>query len=56
MDYMMLNGDNECVGFVSDTQVMRDLKLTFLQFKRYVMYGKKYKGYTVIEDESCSRK
>ena len=56
MDYMMLNGDNECVGFVSDTQVMRDLKLTFLQFKRYVMYGKKYKGYTLIEDESCSRK
>lgn len=56
MDYMMLNDDNECVGFVSDTQVMRDLKLTFLQFKRYVMYGKKYKGYTLIEDESCSRK
>lgn len=56
MDYMMLNNDNECVGFVSDTQVMRDLKLTFPQFKRYVMYGKKYKGYTLIEDESCSRK
>lgn len=56
MDYMMLNADNECVGFVSDTQVMRDLKLTFVQFKRYVQYGKKYKGYTLIEDESCSRK
>lgn len=56
MDYMMLNDDNECVGFVSDTQVMRELKLTFQQFKRYVMYGKKYKGYTLIEDESCSRK
>lgn len=56
MDYMMLNSDNECVGFVSDTQVMRDLKLTFVQFKRYVQYGKKYKGYTLIEDESCSMK
>lgn len=56
MDYMMLDKNNECVGFVTDTQVMRDLKLTFPQFKRYVMYGKKYKGYTLIEDESCSRK
>lgn len=33
MDYMMLNDDNECVGFVSDTQVMRDLKLTFFNSK-----------------------
>lgn len=56
MDYMMLDKNNECVGFVTDTQVMRDLKLTFQQFKRHVMYGKKYKGYTLIEDESCSRK
>lgn len=43
MDYMMLNADNECVGFVSDTQVMRDLKLTLVQFKRYVQYGKNIK-------------
>lgn len=56
MDYMMLDKNNECVGFVTDTQVMRDLKLTFPQFKSQVMYGKKYKGYTLIEDESCSRK
>lgn len=56
MDYMMLDKNNECVGFVTDTQVMRELKLTFPQFERYVMYGKKYKGYTLIEDESCSRK
>lgn len=55
MDYMMLwPYTNECVGFTTDTDVMRELGLTFCQFKRFVMQGKEYKGCVLIEDESNS--
>lgn len=55
MDYMMLKPyTNECVGFTTDTEVMRELELTFSQFKRFVMQGNEYKGCILIEDESNS--
>lgn len=55
MDYMMLEPyTNECIGFTTDTEVMRELGLTFCQFKRLVMQGKEYKGCVLIEDESNS--
>ena len=56
MDYMMLNADNECVGFVSDKQVMKDLGLTRAQFNAHVMYQRLYKGCVLIEDESEEKK
>lgn len=35
MDYMMLEPcTNECMGFTTDTDVMRELGLTFCQFKK----------------------
>ena len=45
---------NECVGFTTDTDVMRELGLTFPQFKRFVMQGNEYRGCILIEDESNS--
>lgn len=55
MDYMMLEPCiNECMGFTTDTEVMRELGLTFCQFKRFVMQGKEYNGCILIEDESNS--
>ena len=45
---------NECMGFTTDTEVMRELRLTFCQFKRFVMQGKEYNGCILIEDESNS--
>lgn len=53
MDYMMLKPyTNECMRFTTDTDVMRELGLTFSQFTRFVMQGKEYKGCILIEDES----
>ena len=45
---------NECMGFTTDTEVMRELGLTFSQFTRFVMQCKEYKGCILIEDESNS--
>lgn len=56
MDYMMLNAENECVGFVSDQKVMEDLGLTKAQFNAHVMYQRLYMGCVLIEDEADEKK
>lgn len=53
MDYMMLKPyTNECMGFVNDKQVRKELGLSRARFNNFVMYQKLYKGCILIEDES----
>lgn len=53
MDYMMLKpSTNQCLGFVSDKQVRKELGLSRARFNNFVMYQKLYKGCILIEDES----
>lgn len=56
MDYMMLKpSTNQCMGFVSDKQVRKELGLSRARFNNFVMYQKLYKGCILIEYEDGAR-